>query len=355
VSGNKIPESEIKSQLIIFDNKLLMKANRLLKITIIAGISFFLFTIILSALFYFSGYLSATKKVSANVLIVEGWLPPDGIKDAYAEYQTNSYDYIITTGIKSNFYYGFMHSNGFLIFYPREKLKKSVNAGRHLIEVIASSELNGDNAACFNLFINKNQIASFRTQTFRKSYSAYWEGSLSDIDSLMVEFTNDLIGDFGDRNLLVRKIIIDKKISIPTLNYSEYDIGKLDGKARIKNDYTSYALRAQEELKNLGIKPGSVISIPGGRTQINRTLSSALAVRNWMDTTHIDIKGINILSYGMHARRSWLIYSRLLGKNVETGVVSLPDKTCSGPVKRSFRAFRETLGIIYYRFILLFF
>jgi hypothetical protein len=341
--------------LIIFDNKLLMKANRLLKITIITGISFFLFTIILSVFFYFSGYLSATKKVNANVLIVEGWLPPDGIKDAFAEFQSHGYDYIVTTGIKSNFYYGFMHSNGFLIFYPREKLKQSVNEGTHLIEVIASSELDGDNAACFNLFVNKNLIANFRTQVRKKSYSAYWEGSLSNIDSVMVEFTNDLTGDFGDRNLLVRKIIIDKKIIIPTLNHSEYDIGKLDGKERVKNDYTSYALRAQEELKNLGLKSGSVISISGDRTQVNRTLSSAIAVKNWLDTTHVEVKGINILSYGMHARRSWLIYARVLGKDVETGVVSLPDKTYPGPIKRSFRALRETLGIIYYRFILLFF
>jgi hypothetical protein len=330
-----------------------MAGKSTIKTLIIAGSVLFFIILSFSAVFTFSGYLSTTEKINANILLVEGWLPPDGMEAACHEFRTHSYDYIVTTGLEADFDGGFMYSRGFLIFYPREKLSSNLKTGRHLIEVKASSEMGGENAACFRLYINDSVIANFTTSKREKNYPVYWQGSLATIDSITIEFTNDFVGDFGDRNLFIREIIIDKKIIIPTLNYSEYDIDDLDGKERIKNNFTSYASKAKTELLRLGVDTTFLIAVPGVRTNINRTLASALAVRDWVNKTNIKITGINIFSYGMHARRSWMIYSKILGKSFNIGIVSLPDNLNQTRTEKTFETIRETLGIFYYWVILI--
>jgi hypothetical protein len=330
-----------------------MGGKSTIKSLIIAGFLLLFITIALSAIFTLTGYLSTTEKTNANILLVEGWLPSDGMEAAVNEFRTHSYDYIVTTGIEADFDGGFMYSRGFLIFYPREKLASNIKTGKHLIEVKASSELGGKNAACFSLFINDSVITNFKTSIKERNYSVNWEGSLANIDSITIEFTNDFVGDFGDRNLFIREIIIDKKIIIPTLNYSEYDIDELDGKERIKNDFTSYASKAKADINRLGVDTTFLIAVPGARTNINRTLSSALAVRNWLKRTNIKVTGINIFSYGMHARRTWMIYSKILGKTCNIGIVSLPDRLNQTRLEKTFETIRETLGIFYYWVILI--
>ncbi len=51
-----------------------------------------------------SSYLSVTKKVEANILLVEGWLPNEAIDMAYAEFFQNNYDLLITTGLETSQY-----------------------------------------------------------------------------------------------------------------------------------------------------------------------------------------------------------------------------------------------------------
>ena len=48
---------------------------------------------------------------------------------------------------------------------------------------------------------------------------------LGSIDSLMIEFTNDMLDDYGDRNLYVKELIFNEIIKIHYRNNSVYDIG----------------------------------------------------------------------------------------------------------------------------------
>lgn len=303
---------------------------------------------------YISGFLSKTEQVKANIMIVEGWLPDYALEMAHKEFQKNGYKYIITTGLilPSDFYNE--ACDGYLVFYLRNRFTEEKKSGLHSIEIEAYSELEGENCAHFNLLINDSLVTDFRADKTIRKYGINWNGNLKDIDSVLIQFTNDGMGEYGDRNLYVKQIIIDHKIKIPYQNNTEYDVGALDGYRRTKNNFSSCAELARTRLLTMGIDSSSVIAIPGKKALINRTLKSALAFRDWLKTANIDIKGINIVSMGTHTRRTWIIYSKILHRKSEVGIISLPDYDYNySKLKRLSKNFRETLAIIYYWFVLI--
>jgi hypothetical protein len=105
---------------------------------------------------------------------------------------------------------------------------------------------------------------------------------------------------------------------------------------------------------SLGIDSSSVIAVPAKKVRINRTLTSALAFRDWLNTTSIKIKGINIISLGPHARRTWMTYNKILKEKYEIGIIALPDiKYDNSRITGILNTVRQTLGIVYYWFILM--
>jgi hypothetical protein len=332
-----------------------MRKKGLLALIIIL-ISFLLLGYLFSkpAFNYLSGYLSKSELVKANILIVEGWLPEYALDLAFKEFKKNDYDYIITTGLKYFEEYFNLSENGYLIFHTKIKNSSRNEVSQHIIEVDACGSLNGSYSAHFNLFVNNSLIADFFADKHKKRYSATWKGSLSAIDTIMIQFTNDKVDEYGDINLFVKEIVIDHKLTIPYLNNSEYDMSHLDGKRRIVNNFNSVAELASNRLLSMGIDSAKVIAVPGEKVIINRTLTSALAFRDWIKATDIKIKGINIISLGTHTRRTWMIYNKILDEKYSIGIISLPDYSYNhSRIYRFFKTIRETLGIIYYWFILL--
>jgi hypothetical protein len=329
------------------------KGFRILLFVIILAIpSGYLF--IKPAFNYLSGFLSKSEQVDANILIVEGWLPDYALEMAYKEYQKTGYDYIITTGLKISSKYFRLAEEGYLIFHTKNLLSTVSDPGPHTIEVEAYSELEGNYSAHFNLYINDSLAAGFFAEKKTKKYGINWSGNLNEIDSILVQFNNDNLGEFGDINLFIKDIIIDHKITVPFLNNSEYDLSELDGKRRGTNDVKSNAELAKNHLINLGIDSSVIRDVPGKKVRINRTLTSALAFRDWLAKTNINVKGIKIISMGTHARRTWMTYSRVLNEKYQIGIISLPDYKNTASLKNKvIKTVRETLGIIYYWFILI--
>jgi hypothetical protein len=299
-----------------------------------------------------SNRLSTTNRVNANVLLIEGWLPYGAIELAYDEFKQNSYDQVITTGIKISNYYQ-VSMNGYLIFYTNNYLKRTDDINIHTIEIAAYSELEDEGCAHFNVFVNDSMITGIFADKKKKHYEIKWKGNLAMIDSITVQFDNDKIDQFGDRNLYVKEIIIDHETHIPYQYNSEYDIGELDGKRRLKNNFNSYAELARNKLLALGLDSSLVLAIPGKRVRLNRTLSSALAFRDWLETSKIEVKGINIVTLGTHAGRTFMTYNKILDNKYKIGIISLPDNREHSGKYKLLKTLRESLGIVYYWFLLL--
>jgi hypothetical protein len=331
---------------------MLRKISRKSLVIIIAVIIIILGAVSLPLIYLMSDKLSESSRVDANVLLVEGWLPNYAIEMAHDEFVKNNYSLIVTTGLKNTDYYP-MFSGGYLIFYPREKTKRQDQIENHLIEIDAFAQLNDTNLAHFNVYINDSLVAGFFAGIKRKNYEFSWRGKLSDIDSLLVNYDNDNVNEYGDRNLFIREIIFDKKTELSYLNNSEYDLGELDGKMRIDNDYSSYAELARNRLLSLGIDSSLVLAVSGNRVRINRTLTSALAFRDWLETSKYEIKGINIVTLGAHAKRTFMTYNNILDNKYKIGIISLPDyKNTHSRKNKVLKTLREILGIVYYRIIL---
>jgi hypothetical protein len=332
-----------------------MKKKSFVVLICVLAVSFLLvYSFIKPAFRYLSHYLSKSEKVNANVLLVEGWIPESALEQAYNEFKTNKYDYLITTGLKSVSQYYKVSENGYLIFYPRKKFPGLSISGSHTIDVDAYSELDKPDRAHFNFFINDSLTADFYAEKTRKHYKVHYSGSLANIDSIMIQFTNDDKGEFGDRNLYVRRLIIDDTIKIP-YQYSVYDVSRSGGRRRINNDFRSYAGYARNVIISMGnIDTSRVIATFGDRVRINRTLTSALAFRDWITKNNIPVTGINILSIGTHARRTWMTYNRILNEKYEIGIISIPESFEShGKERKVFKTIRETIGFLYYWFILI--
>jgi hypothetical protein len=301
-------------------------------------------------------YLSISEQTNANILLVEGWLPEDAILRSYEEFRHNGYQRIVTTGINSSAPDLNMHSNGSLIFSTGKFFAGSEINGPHIFEIYAKSELGGANRAHFNLYINNIRLADFFADKRLKKYRAEWQGKLTDIDSISVQFDNDSIGEAGDRNLYVRSVCADGNITIPYLNNSVYDIITSNGHLRINNNINSSAENAKVRLILAGIDSSLITAVPANKVRVNRTLTSALAFRDWLAGTDFDVRGINIVSLGPHSRRTWMTYNRVLHKNYEIGIIAVPNKSIAHSRNRKiFRTLRETAGLLYYRLILLFY
>lgn len=318
-----------------------------------------LFVLILSGILFLpvinsiSDHLSKTSRVKANILLVEGWLLPYAIEMADNEFKNNSYDYVITTGIRISGYFQ-VSMNGYLIFYTHDKLKGIDTTENHTIAIDAYSDMEKEDCAHFKVFVNDLRVADFNADKKKRQYEITWKGRSAKIDSVMVQFDNDRFDEHGDRNLYVKEIVFDHKIHIPYQYNSVYDIGELDGKRRINNNFNSHAELARNALISLGIDSSLILAIPGKRVRINRTLSSALAFRDWLKTSNIEVKGINIVTEGTHARRTWMTYNKILKRNYEIGIISLPEyKEHPSWKYKVFKTLREAIGLVYYWIILI--
>jgi hypothetical protein len=319
----------------------------ILFVLILSGILF------LPVIYSISDHLSKTTRVKANILLVEGWLPHYAIEMAYNEFINNSYDHVITTGIRISGYFQ-VSMNGYLIFFTHDKLKGIDASEDHTIAIDAYSDMEEEDCAHFKVFINDSIVADFYADKKKRQYEIPWKGKSSKIDSVMVQFDNDRFDEHGDRNLYVKEIVFDHKIHIPYQHNSVYDIGELDGKRRFNNNFNSHAELAKNALLSLGIDSSLILAIPGKNVRINRTLSSALAFRDWLKTSNIEVKGINIVTEGTHARRTWMTYNKILKGNYKIGIISLPEyKEHPSWKYKVFNTLREAIGLVYYWFILI--
>jgi len=87
----------------------------------------------------------------------------------------------------------------------------------------------------------------------------------------------------------------------------------------------TYADWAAGDLRKLGIPSSLVQAVPCWQQRRDRTYSSALAVKDWLDGHHIPVKSIDVMTVGVHARRSRLLYQEAFGSKVQVGVIAIPD------------------------------
>jgi hypothetical protein len=114
----------------------------------------------------------------------------------------------------------------------------------------------------------------------------------------------------------------------------------------------SYAEGADHELVRSGVPEEKIILAPSKGTETHRTYESAVAVFRALETKGIHPNALNVFTLGPHARRSCLVFAKVLGPRTKVGDVSwTPSDYQSVPWWRSSDRAKdlltETAGYLY--------
>jgi hypothetical protein len=125
-------------------------------------------------------------------------------------------------------------------------------------------------------------------------------------------------------------------------------------KGRHFSSANSYAEMAGKTLVKLGFDPTKLVVLPSPQVERDRTFTTGLAVGRWLRANNSSA-AVDLLSIGPHARRSWILYEKALGKRNSVGVISIPNEDYDpGHWWRSSAGFRETtaemIAYLYARF-----
>jgi uncharacterized SAM-binding protein YcdF (DUF218 family) len=101
--------------------------------------------------------------------------------------------------------------------------------------------------------------------------------------------------------------------------------GPVVGIGRYINDFQTSASVGADLLKNAGVPPEVVHMVPSHTIDRDRTYSSAIALRDWIQEHQPFLRRINVVTETTHARRTRLLFQKALGKNVQVGIIAAPN------------------------------
>jgi uncharacterized SAM-binding protein YcdF (DUF218 family) len=100
--------------------------------------------------------------------------------------------------------------------------------------------------------------------------------------------------------------------------------GPVVGKGGYINDYQTSASVGADLLKEEGLPADLVQMVPSHVSGRDRTYSAAIALREWFRRHNMQVRSLNIVTEGAHARRTRLLFEEALGRDVKVGVIAVP-------------------------------
>jgi len=88
-------------------------------------------------------------------------------------------------------------------------------------------------------------------------------------------------------------------------------------------EYKTYAELSAATFQALNFNSDQLVAVPGAKVIKDRTYHSALALRDWLSTTELEVNSIDLFSFGPHTRRSWLLFKQALEPKVKVGAIAV--------------------------------
>ncbi len=94
------------------------------------------------------------------------------------------------------------------------------------------------------------------------------------------------------------------------------------------SEYKTFADLSRASLIKMGIPANQVIAVPAPGVPKDRSYTSAVAVANWLQlyNPNYSVRSANLLSESVHARRSWTLFKKAIGPQLELGIISVPSE-----------------------------
>jgi uncharacterized SAM-binding protein YcdF (DUF218 family) len=127
-------------------------------------------------------------------------------------------------------------------------------------------------------------------------------------------------------------------------------------KGAVFSEFKTYAEFGEATLEKFGIPADQVHSVPAPEVEKDRTYASALALKEWLQSHNLPTNNVNLLTMGIHARRSRMLFERAFGPGTTIGITALkePDANAKPWWKTSAGVrgmIAEVLAYIYARFL----
>jgi uncharacterized SAM-binding protein YcdF (DUF218 family) len=116
--------------------------------------------------------------------------------------------------------------------------------------------------------------------------------------------------------------------------------GPVVGTGRYINDAQTSASVGAGLLRKDGLSADVVQMVPSHVIERDRTYSSAVALRDWIQEHQPSVRRINVLTENTHARRTRLLFQEAFGKEADVGIISVPN-----PDYRADRWWRYSEGV----------
>jgi uncharacterized SAM-binding protein YcdF (DUF218 family) len=269
-------------------------------------------------------FLSYSRSVSPEILVVEGWMTEEALLKSRDEFLRNHYQYLITTGFPHHDGYR-MPFNGKIIFNIKNLVEKSPD-NRYIITILARGTKAFSKYAHFRAFADTIELGDHYTGPGMNSYEFRIKLEKPP-DSIRVEFDNDNYTTYRDRDLYVYSVSINNRVlSVNNKEVSYYY--RQNGVYYLYEQLMhSRALSAANLLVHKGLPDSLVHPVESIHRIKSRTYTTALDVRKWIaQHDERNLHSITIVTQGCHARRSYLSYKKAFGDSVNIGVICLPEQ-----------------------------
>jgi len=295
----------------------------------------FLIICLFVVIFFSYSFLSYRSPVSSNTLLIEAWLSSYELETAVHDYYSDDIKRVIVIGRKysreNNVAERFnnrpavnnkkskregrpMFTNSLMVFNPdllrNIKLKDTANI---IVSARGWSALGKQ--AHLLLFVNDQFIGDYFVSDEMQKYSFELKTNPGTIKSLSVCFDNDLDAPLVDRNLFVQSVqindemIIADQINTHIIPENSADFFGFESEAELTGQY----------LRAIGVEGSKISTISFSAGNSMQTLTAAKVFSNWLKENKC--MEINLVSSGVHSRRTWFTYNKIVGDQTETGII----------------------------------
>jgi uncharacterized SAM-binding protein YcdF (DUF218 family) len=98
--------------------------------------------------------------------------------------------------------------------------------------------------------------------------------------------------------------------------------GPVSGQGGYINDFMTSASVGAGLLREAGLPANQVQMVPSRVSDRDRTYNAAVALCQWFEQHHQQVEAINVVTEGPHARRTWLLYKKAFGDDVQIGIIA---------------------------------
>lgn len=254
-------------------------------------------------------WLKHTATVESDLIIIEGWIPPNYFESIYNECSKRPDQQILITGVPSEKSISLKYG-GRIVFKNLTSITS--NKKKDITLTIEGTYAKNEFSKC-HILKNDSLIS---TGEYKGDSTISFQTCILPSDSLIIHFYNDFYHNGDDRNITVSSLIIDKEdINLHSKNtwLSTYFY-------RINTDFGSNAEWVGKNLAFQGISEDRIHHTASSKYGISKTYSLASQAVNWMkDNEHTSA---NIITLAYHSRRTLSSFKKA-SKKMNFGVISL--------------------------------